>query len=156
MPSVPVRVADADDAEALVCLINLAFRAERPFVEGDRIDIAEVRSRLAKDWFFAANEGASLIGCVHVETHRERGHIGLLAIDPAHQKSGLGQQLMAAAEDHLRTNGCKTADLRFINHRAELLRFYSKLGYAESGTAPFPQTNRMKMPFHFIEMTKVL
>jgi GNAT superfamily N-acetyltransferase len=156
MPALPVRVADSDDADALVRLINLAFRAERPFVEGDRIDLAEVRSRIAKGQFLLMHEGETLIGCVHVETHRDRGHIGLLGIDPAHQKAGLGKQLMASAEEHLRTAGCTAADLRFINHRAELLRFYSQLGYAESGSAAFPHTSRMKMPFHFIEMTKTL
>jgi GNAT superfamily N-acetyltransferase len=156
MSALPVRVADGNDAEAVVRLINLAFRAERPFVEGDRIELAEVRSRMAKGQFLLVHEGDSLIGCVHVETHRDRGHIGLLGVEPAHQKAGLGRQLMSAAEDHLRTDGCKVADLRFINHRAELLRFYSQLGYAESGSAAFPFTNRMKMPFHFIEMTKTL
>jgi GNAT superfamily N-acetyltransferase len=156
MPALPVRVADESDAEALVRLINLAFKAERPFVEGDRIEIAEVRSRLAKGQFLLLHEGETLIGCVHVEMHRDRGHIGLLGIEPAHQKKGFGKQLMASAEENLRAAGCKVADLRFINHRTELLRFYTQLGYAESGSAAFPFTNRMKMPFHFIEMSKKL
>jgi len=156
MSALPVRVAEDHDAEALVRLINLAFRAERPFVEGDRIELAEVRSRLGKGQFLLMHDGETLIGCVHVETQRDRGHIGLLGIEPAHQKAGLGKQLMGAAEDHLRAAGCKLADLRFINHRTELLRFYSQLGYAESGSAAFPFTNRMKMPFHFIEMAKKL
>jgi GNAT superfamily N-acetyltransferase len=156
MPALPVRVAEDHDAEALVRLINLTFRAERPFVEGDRIDLVEVRARMAKGEFLLMHEGETLIGCVHVETHRDRGHIGLLGIDPAHQKAGLGKQLMASAEENLRAAGCKVADLRFINHRTELLRFYMQLGYAESGSAAFPFTNRMKMPFHFIEMAKTL
>ena len=156
MTALPVRVADGNDAEALVRLINHAFRAERPFVEGDRIDLAEVRARLVKGQFLLIHEDEALIGCVHVETHRDRGHIGLLGIEPAHQKIGFGKHLMRAAEDHLREAGCKVADLRFINHRAELLRFYLQLGYAESGTEAFPFTHRMKMPFHFIEMKKQL
>jgi ribosomal protein S18 acetylase RimI-like enzyme len=156
MSEIAIRAAEAHDADALMRLINLAFRAERPFVEGDRLDVAEVRTRLTKDQFLLAMEGNALIGCVHVEAHRDGGHIGLLSVDPAHQQKGLGKQLMAAAEDHLRASGCKSASLRFINHRAELLRFYTRLGYAESGTAAFPFTARMKMPFHFIEMTKPL
>ena len=63
---------------------------------------------------------------------------------------------MAAAERHCRQLGCTAADLRFINLRAELFRFYSKLGYSESGTVPFPETARMKIPFHFIQMSKSL
>lgn len=156
MPDLGVRAAESDDAEALMHLVNLAFRAERPFVEGDRLDLAEIRSRLMHDGFLLIEDKNHVLGCVHVEAKREHGHIGLLSVDPAHQQRGLGKQLMAAAEEHLRTAGCKSASLRFINHRSELLRFYSQLGYRESGTASFPFTKRMKMPFHFIEMTKAL
>jgi GNAT superfamily N-acetyltransferase len=156
MPDTMVRAAEATDAEALVRLINLAFRAERPFVEGDRLDLVEVRSRLTHGNFLLIGERDRLLGCVHVEVERGRGHIGLLSVDAAHQQKGLGKQLMVAAEDHLRGAGCKVATLRFINHRTELLRFYARLGYTESGTAAFPHTSRMKMPFHFVEMTKAL
>jgi GNAT superfamily N-acetyltransferase len=156
MPDIVVRAAEAEDAEALVQLINLAFRAERPFVEGNRLDLAEVRAHMAKGPFLVLVEGETIVGCVHAEAHRDRGHIGLLSVEPGRQKTGVGKQLMTAAEEHLRNGGCKSADLRFINHRAELLRFYSQLGYIESGTAAFPHTSRMKMPFHFVEMTKTL
>ena len=156
MPDIVVRAAQAEDAEALVQLINLAFRAERPFVEGNRLDLAEVRAHMVKGQFLLLLEGETLVGCVHAEAHRDRGHIGLLSVEAGRQKTGVGKQLMTAAEEHLRAAGCKVADLRFINHRAELLRFYSRLGYAESGSAPFPFTNRMRMPFHFVEMTKTL
>ena len=151
-----VRTAEAGDADTLVRLINLAFRAERPFIEGNRIDLAEVRTRLAKDLFLLVVEGETIVGCVHVEAQRDRGHIGLLSVEPARQKTGVGTKLMSAAEEHLRTAGCKYASLRFINHRTELLRYYLRLGYAESGTAAFPHTAMMKMPLHFIEMTKTL
>jgi len=156
MAEMEVRSADGNDAEALMRLINLAFRAERPFVEGDRLDINEIRSRLTHGSFLVVGDPEHPAGCVHVEVKRDRGQIGLLSVDPGHQQHGLGKQLMAAAEENLRAAGCKTAWLRFINHRTELLRFYSELGYVESGTAAFPLTARMKMPFHFIEMTKVL
>jgi GNAT superfamily N-acetyltransferase len=156
MADLEVRSADSSDAEALMRLVNLAFRAERPFVEGDRLDLMEVRARLTHGTFLIAGDPEHPAGCVHVEVKRDRGHIGLLSVDPAQQQHGLGKRLMSAAEDNLRAAGCKTADLRFINHRTELLRFYSELGYVESGTAAFPITARMKMPFHFIEMTKTL
>jgi GNAT superfamily N-acetyltransferase len=145
------------DAEAIRDLINLAFRAERPFVDGDRIDLAGVRSLFHKGGILLLrDESGVLLGCVYTEARGGRGYIGLLSVDPTHQHAGLGSQLMAAAEQHCRQLGCAAVDLRFINHRTELLRFYSKLGYAESGAVPFPETARMKMPFHFIQMSKSL
>src|SRR4029077_12320297 len=128
MPAAPVCTAELEDADALVRLINLAFRAERPFVEGDRVDLAGVRSLFNKGSVLVVRNGESLVGCVHVEIRGELGHLGLLSVDPGHQGKGLGAQLMSAAEDQARSAGCKAVDLRFINLRTELQRFYAHLG----------------------------
>jgi GNAT superfamily N-acetyltransferase len=151
-----IRDAGADDVDAIVHLINQAFLAERLFVKGERIDAAGIRELLQKGEFLLGDLSQQLAGCVYLEPHRPRAYLGLLSIDPAHQHAGLGTELMTAAEDRCRAAGCQVIDLRFINHRTELLRFYTRLGYQESGTAPFPYTARMKMPFHFIQMSKAL
>jgi GNAT superfamily N-acetyltransferase len=156
MPNLILRAAEVGDVEAIVPLINTAFLAERPFVKDERIQAAGVRDLLAKGHFLLGYLGDTLVGCVYVEAHRPRAYLGLLSVDPAHQHAGLGTELMAAAEERCRTAGCDGVDLQFINHRAELLQFYSGLGYRETGTAPFPYTARMKMPFHFIRMSKEL
>ena len=148
--------ATAKDVEALRDLINLAFRAERPFVEGDRVTLADVHGYLAKGEFLMLGDAGHMAGCVYLEANGGRGYIGLLSVDPSRQHAGLGTKLMAAAEQRCKSQGCNSVDLRFIHHRTELHRFYSRLGYVESGTAPFPHTARMKMPFHFIQMSKSL
>ena len=151
-----IRDANADDVDAIVHLINQAFLAERLFVKGERIDAAGIRELLQKGEFLLGDLEHRIVGCVYLEPHRPRAYLGLLSIDPARQQAGLGTELMTAAEDRCRTAGCQFIDLRFINHRTELLRFYTRLGYRENGTAPFPYTARMKMPFHFIQMSKAL
>jgi GNAT superfamily N-acetyltransferase len=156
MSKLTLRDAKVEDVEAIVPLINTAFLAERPFVKNERIQAAGVRGLLGKGQFLLAYLGDALTGCVYVETHRPRAYIGLLSVVPTHQHAGFGTELMAAAEERCRTAGCAGIDLQFINHRTELLQFYSRLGYRESGTAPFPETARMKMPFHFIQMSKEL
>jgi len=156
MSKLTLRSAGLEDVEAIASLINVAFLAERPFVKDERIQATGVRELLAKGQFILGYLDDALVGCVYVETHRPRAYVGLLSIDPAHQHDGLGTEWMAAAEKRCREAGSEGVDLRFINHRTELLRFYSKLGYRENGTAPFPETARMKMPFHFIQMSKEL
>jgi GNAT superfamily N-acetyltransferase len=156
MSPLTLRAAEGTDAEGISRLINVAFLAERPFVKGERIDLARVRQLLLKGEFLLGFQNSALMACVYLELHRPRAYLGLLAIDPSHQQAGLGTELMAAAEERCRAAGCSFVDLRFINHRAELLRFYTRLGYQESGTAAFPETARMKMPFHFIQMSKAL
>ena len=151
-----IRVAAPDEAEALAALINAAFLVERFFVEGDRTTAAGVRALLAKGTFLAADRDAALAACVYVEPRGKRGYFGLLAVDPARKGTGLGRALVTAAEDFLRERGCGAADINVVDLRTELPPFYRRLGYAETGTAPFPSDGRATRPCHFILMSKPL
>jgi GNAT superfamily N-acetyltransferase len=149
-------MADAADAEGITRLINAAFQVERFFLDADRIDIEEVRARLARGQFILAEDDGILTGCVYVEPGGERAYLGLLSVEPALQGCGLGKLLMGAAEQHCRAAGCRFMDLRVVNVREELPPFYQKLGYVQSGTAPFPEDARTSLPCHFVIMSKPL
>jgi GNAT superfamily N-acetyltransferase len=144
------------DVEAIVRLINTAFLVEWFFIDRDRTNPEMVRSLMEKGKFLLIDDGPSLVGCVYVELRGERGYFGLLAVDPALQRSGLGRQLVAAAEDFFRAGGCRFSNLRIVNVRAELPAFYRKLGYAETGITPFVGDQPPKFPAHFITMSKPL
>jgi len=152
----PLRVAEANDIATVAELINAAFRVERFFIDGDRINAETVRGLFGKGKFLLAEDGAGLAACVHVEVRGERGYLGLLSVEPARQRAGLGRRLAIAAEDHLRAAGCRAVDLSIVNLRPELLPFYRRLGYTETGTAPFPADKHTKLPCHFITMSKAL
>src|SRR6185503_10241796 len=112
--SVRVRMAQREDAEKITTVINSAFRAvEQFFVEGDRVDVGEVLKLLGSGKFLLAESEHTLLGCVYVEPHHldsnrsaaqsgGSAYLGLLAVDPANQQSGLGSMLMEAAEDYCR------------------------------------------------------
>jgi len=152
-----LRAARVEDAPAIAALINAAFRVERFFIDGDRTDTDEVRGLLEKGSFLLASDAAGgLAGCVYVELRGERAYFGLLSVDPARQRSGLGRRLVAAAEAHGRNAGCRHMDLQVVNLRAELPPFYRSLGYAESGRAPFPEDVPTKLACHFIRMSRAL
>jgi hypothetical protein len=51
--------------------------------------------------------------------------------------------------------GCLEVNLRIINLREELGRWYRSLGYCEVGTAPYDHRS-VKQPCHFVEMRKTL
>ena len=150
------RVASLSDTEALVRLINAAFRVELPFIDGDRIDFEGVRSYMAKGRFLVAEDTAGLAGCVYVQLHGGRGYLGLLGVDPTRQGAGLGRKLMNAAERHFREAGCRAIDLRIVSARTTLPAFYRRLGYLETGTAPFAPDVPVKVPCHYILMSKVI
>ncbi len=151
-----VRLAVLADAEPLARLINAAFRVEQPFIEGDRTDPDGVRAYIEKGKFLLAEDAAGLAGCVYVELRADRGYLGLLSVDPRRQATGLGRKLMDAAENHFREAGCTAVDLRIISARTPLPSFYRHLGYVETGTAPFAPDVPVKVPCHYICMSKSL
>jgi ribosomal protein S18 acetylase RimI-like enzyme len=150
------RMAEPADLDSLVRLINAAFRVELPYIEGDRIDALGVRSYMAKGKFLVAEAFAGLAGCVYVELRGDRGYLGLLGVDPRRQGTGLGRRLMDAAENFFRQAGCVAVDLRVISARTPLPAFYRHLGYIETGTAPFSPDVPVKVPCHYILMTKTI
>ncbi len=101
-------------------------------------------------------EDGALVGCVYAEVRGERGYFGLLAVDPARQRSGVGTILIAAAEEECRSAACRWMDLTFVNVRRELPGYYRRHGYAENGTLPFPPEQVPKMPVHLVRMSKAL
>jgi GNAT superfamily N-acetyltransferase len=154
---VKTRTAGSADAEGIARLVNLAFRPERFFIDNDRTDAEKVRALLQKGNFLLADEAGTLIGCVYVELRGERGYFGLLAVDPARQRAGLGSCLIEAAEEYCRAAGCLFMDLTIVNLRKELPGYYRRHGYVENGTLPFPEDQHPpKMPCHLVSMSKGL
>jgi GNAT superfamily N-acetyltransferase len=150
------RLAEPQDAEDIASLVNAAFRAERFFTDDDRTNPEKVRALLQKGKFILAEEAEELAGCVYVEVRGQRGYLGLLAVDPVRQGSGLGSFLIAAAEEHCRAAGCRFMDLTLVNLRTELPGYYQRHGYVENGTEPFVTEARLKQPCHLVRMTKPL
>jgi predicted N-acetyltransferase YhbS len=155
-PEVHLRLAEAADTEALVRLINEAFVVEKIVVEGERVNSEKVRALFETGNFLLLYEPQQLVGCVYVEAKGKRGYLGLLAVRPGRQKSGFGRRLTTAAEDFFRKAGCEAVDLRIVSVRAELPPFYERLGYVATAIAPIPDTIPLKIPSHFIVMSKCL
>jgi N-acetylglutamate synthase-like GNAT family acetyltransferase len=151
-----MRPAQLEDAESIARLVNAAFRPERFFIAADRTNPEKVRDLLQRGKFVLAEEDGTIIGCVYVEVRVDRGYFGLLAVDPAMQRSGVGSRLVAIAEDECRSAGCRFMDLTIVNLRTELPRFYQSLGYVESGTLPFPSDQHPNQPCHLVRMSKLL
>ena len=154
--SLRVRHAASHDVVPLTRLINAAFVVESVVFDGDRVDAHKVRRYMETGTFLLLENGADLAGCVYVEIQGVFAYLGLLSVDPSRQRSGLGRKLVTAAEDFARAKGCQRMDLRVISQRAQLLPFYQRLGYTETGTAPFAPNLATKVPSHYILLAKAL
>jgi predicted N-acetyltransferase YhbS len=152
-----IRSSVPEDADAIAQLINEAFVVERIAFDGDRTNPRDVRAQMHIGKFLLAEDSGGVVGCVYVELRGQRSYLGLLSVAPALQGKGLGRQLVAAAEDYSRSAECRAMDLRIISPRAEgLLPFYRRLGYSETGTAPSAAGVPVKVPCHYIVMSKPL
>ena len=100
-------------------MINAAFTVET-FLEGTRTDLDRLSAYFRKGEFLLAEDASGrLIGSIYTELRPPRGYLGMLAVDPAHQRAGHGRTLMAAGEDHLRRKGSVAIDISVIAWRTE-------------------------------------
>ncbi|MEM7694760.1 MAG: GNAT family acetyltransferase [Pseudomonadota bacterium] len=72
-----------------------------------------------------------IVGTVMVGDDGHRGAIYYLAVAPTHQRTGLGRDLLSAAEDHLKTNGCPKLNLVIRAENTAVAAFYKACGYAQ-------------------------
>jgi ribosomal protein S18 acetylase RimI-like enzyme len=150
------RSAGENDVDAIVQLVNTAFLVEEFFIERDRTNSEMVHALMTKGKFLLAEDGPAIAGCVYVELRGNRGYLGMLSVEPSHQRMGLGRQLLDAAEKFFKDSGCRFSDLLIVDVRTELQTMYRQLGYVETGTAPYKERVPTKMPVHFIAMSKPL
>jgi len=153
-----LRFATESDLPALMDLINRAFAVEKFFKQNDRLNPQTTREYFERGRFLVSGRNSQLNACVFVELKGDRAYLGLLSVDPARQKTGLGTRLVAAAEEYARELGAHHMDLTIVNVRQELPGYYQRLGYTITGTESIPpeMIGPISMPCHFIRMTKPL
>ncbi|MGZ4813815.1 MAG: GNAT family N-acetyltransferase [Terriglobales bacterium] len=154
-----IRLATPDDIPAMVPMVNAAFAIES-FLEGTRTDEERMKALMHDGEFLVAeDEGDRILASVYVEKlGDDRAYLGMLAVDPSRQGSGLGRMLTEAAEEHCRRLGYKCLDIVVLSLRSELLPLYRKLGFVETGTQEFRPSRPLKagVECHGITMTKEL
>jgi N-acetylglutamate synthase-like GNAT family acetyltransferase len=154
--TVAIRKATSDDVPRIVALLNAAFAMERAFIDRDRTSLEEIAQYLGTGTFFVVDgEPGALASCMYLEQRGDRVYLGMLAVGPTQQGRGLGTQMMAAAEAHALSLGCRAIDIRIVNRRTELPPFYRRLGFVDTGTEPFDDPLLTK-PCHFLQMAKAI
>ena len=157
-----VRAAVPEDGPRLIPLINSAFSVET-FLQGPRTDEARLAAAMEKGTILVGevvgeDSGRRLLASIYTELRGTHGYAGMLAVDPQHQKSGLGWRMMEAAEDHFRAHGCDRVEITVLSLRPELLPIYRRFGFVETGTEEFhyPHPLAPGLECHCIVMEKPL
>ena len=152
MPLIPAADSDLD---AVAALVNSAYRGETSragwtteadYLDGQRTDAATLRADLAESPGAALltlreEPDGPILGTVWLEPAQDGAwYLGMLTVDPQRQNSGLGRQLLEAAEGYARDHfHCSRAEMTVIALRTELIAWYERRGYARTGEVrPFP------------------
>jgi ribosomal protein S18 acetylase RimI-like enzyme len=159
--STPFHLATATSADAprLTRLVNSAYRGdssrqgwttEAHLLDGQRIDEEGIREMLAEPeaaMLLCLGPDDELLGSFYAYPSAGKVYLGMLAVDPAGQGRGVGKFLIRAAEDYGRQHGCTTSKMTVISVRPELIAFYERQGYHQTGeTEPFPTDPRYGIP----------
>jgi predicted N-acetyltransferase YhbS len=153
-----IRLAAIEEADQVARIINTAFEVERPFrLRGERTSSEDIR-RLMLDGntFFVAEEDHRMAGTVYVRITGHTGYFGMLSVDPALQRSGIGRALREHAEEFCKQHGCTEMTLTTGDFRTELLPYYSRAGYRIVSTEPGSSEWSMRNDFRIVHMAKPL
>ena len=160
------------DAAELSALINSAYRGETSkkgwtteadLLEGTRTSEEELISIIASSNHYLLKfiRDEKIIGSVLLIAKKDVLYLGMLTVSPELQNSGIGKQLLQAAEQLAQQLELSRIQMTVIGIRKELLAWYIRNGYEDTGVRePFPFGEGDKAltsePLDFIVLEKKL
>ena len=168
------RNATPQDVSAVVALVESAYRGEpsragwtteADLLDGQRTDAAHVLGLISTPGsrILIAERAGSVVGSVLLTSEGSDAYLGLFAVRPVLQDTGLGRTLLREAEriahDELNAGAIR---MTVIAQRADLIAWYERRGYARTGERePFPYGDlRCGIPkrddLYFIVLSKAL
>ncbi|MER5427847.1 GNAT family N-acetyltransferase [Streptomyces sp. NPDC002588] len=150
-PGLTFRDATAADVDALVALVESAYRGdasragwttEADILEGQRTDpegVLEVVESPDSRLLTVGREGR-IVACCQLEHRGDHAYFGMFAVSPLEQGAGLGKVVMAEAERQARASwGVTEMHMTVISVREDLIAWYERRGYRRTGRmTPFP------------------
>ncbi|KAF7721985.1 hypothetical protein EC973_003867 [Apophysomyces ossiformis] len=161
-----VREVTLDDLkynDAAHKIINAAYRADKAggwtteshIVGGERASVEDVEKYVRDNGkpnillyaFEHVEERDVLVGTIQIQPENDReAEVGLFAVDPQLQSCGIGGKLVRAAMEKMKAVGFEAAVMHVLENRPEILKWYSKLGFEETGERiPFVWPENLKI-----------
>jgi ribosomal protein S18 acetylase RimI-like enzyme len=162
--------ATVADVPAIVTLVNSAYRGDTSrkgwTTEADLLDGIRIDEEMLRGYFEDNNatvlkctdDEEKITGCVYLKKQDENLYLGMLTVSPELQAKGIGKLLLTASEQKAAEMHCKSIVMTVITSRKELIDWYKRHGYVETGERqPFPTSERFgkpKLPLEFLVMAK--
>lgn len=142
--------AELADASMIAALINSAYRGESSrkgwtteadILDGQRTTTAEIADIIRQGmnantpkFIIVGEKNNEIIATICCEKHDHLAHLGMIAVKPTAQNKGHGKALIQAAEAMTKREWRVIGfEMDVISIRAELIAFYERLGYEQTG-----------------------
>ncbi|KAI9317385.1 acyl-CoA N-acyltransferase [Dichotomocladium elegans] len=139
------------------------WTTEEHLVLGDRVSVQDMKDAVTNNGkpnilLFAFDQD-TVIGTLLIQPEEEgskRAEFGMFAVAPSSQSCGAGGSLMRAGFKWMKQAGYTAAVLHVLDSRPELLTWYYKLGFKDTGkTFPFVWPEKLKAKeLQFKELVK--
>ena len=159
-----ISIATQEDVPQLEQLINSAYRGEESkkgwtteadLLTGKRITADELQRIINEPGSViikCCTGNGHLTGCVYLKKTDKQMYLGMLTVSPTLQAGGIGKRILKAAEAYALENGCDTIVMRVISIRHELIAWYQRHGYIDTGKKlPFPNDPSLGSPTQLLE-----
>lgn len=142
--SIAFRIAEHADIDALVALVESAYRGdesrrgwttEADLLGGQRIDADGMRAVIDGDasWVVMAERDGDLLGCAHLQKQGDAAYFGMFAVRPGLQGGGVGDAILRECERLAALWRLRAVRMTVIWTRTELIAWYQRRGYAATG-----------------------
>lgn len=125
--STTIRCYQSADAQAVSDLWNEVFPAPAPHNLPEKI-LAD-KLPLADDLIFVAELNGQIVGTTIAGWDGHRGWLYAVAVSADQRRSGIGAELVRAAEGALAALGCSKVNLQIRAGNEAVANFYASLGY---------------------------
>lgn len=142
---VAISLAGIADREQLLSLVNSSYRGESSrrgwtteadLIAGEvRIDAAALNEvfELKGSVVMVYREAETLVGCVNLQHKGDYLYLGMFSVIPEKQNAGIGRKLLNAAVELARQWHLGAIKMSVISVRSELIAWYMRNGYADTG-----------------------
>ncbi len=147
------RLADQKDINHIVALVDSAYRGEKSkqgwtteshFINGQRTDAEEVRSLMCREnsVLILCFDNDELLATIQIQKTGDVCYLGMFAVQPQRQSSGIGSLLLEQAENYAQQQWkCRVMRMLVISIRQELIDWYRRKGYRPTG-------EKQRFPYH--------
>jgi len=151
-----IRLARLDEAAAIAALTSTVFDGRDHFSRAKFDSADAIEQLMAEGKFLLAEKDDHIVGFVYLKPRLEATRLDLLAVSPAQQRTGIGSQLLYAAERLSSSMRCLFMHIRVMNLHRETIKFCQRRGYVEFGIEAMNRHQPISPHCHVVRMCKQL